>query len=161
MGCCCCFCKPFRLCACFPRKDPSNQGRRGFSMGLGSIVGKLFIFIFFLNFERSSFHWFIPQVSATGQSWEPGAQATCPMWVAGAQVLEASPAASQGVHGQEAGSDTEEPGLDPGALMWNASVPSGILTAVPDTCLRGRSSYFPFLLLCVFQCFFPGSLLLY
>lgn len=44
------------------------------------------------------------------------------------QAFELSPAASQGVHQQKVGWEAEL-----GTMIWDAGIPSGILTTVPNT----------------------------
>lgn len=53
--------------------------------------------------------------------------------MAGTQGLKPSSADSQGVHSQEAGLEAEDPGLEPGTLIFDMIVPSSVLTAVPNT----------------------------
>lgn len=59
-------------------------------------------------------------------------------WVAA--TLEPSPAASAGVHQQEATPEAE-PELKPGTLIWDPSVPSGILSTVLNNRFWGIFNY--------------------
>lgn len=56
-----------------------------------------------------------------------------PAWVAGIQALEPSSAASQGVHQQEAGLETES-GLEPGTLIRDV----GFLSSF-NSCIKCRT----------------------
>lgn len=38
---------------------------------------------------------------------------------------------SEGAHFQEAGSEVEEPGFEPGTVVWDAGIPRGSLAAMP------------------------------
>lgn len=75
---------------------------------LGDVILFNYFFLFCLKSrmrikQRFFICWFIPQKPTTaaarpGRSQEPETQAASPMLVAGTQVLELSPAISQGVH---------------------------------------------------------------
>lgn len=52
-----------------------------------------------------------------GGSWELGIQSESPVWVAGAQILELTPAAAHGAHKHVAGIKSQSQVLNPGTPM--------------------------------------------
>lgn len=80
---------------------------------------------------RTSIYWFTPPDACSGQS-EPGqsreleTQSSCVMQMAGTQLPE-----PQGLHYLETGIRSQSWDSNPGILIWEAGILTGVLTARP------------------------------
>lgn len=91
-----------------------------------------FSFVYLSDSQREDLNWFLPSGSLLkSQNWARF-QSRSPMWIAGIQLIELTPAVFQRF--LSAGRWAKERSWNsiPASQIWGVSIPSNVLMAVPD-----------------------------